>query len=280
MTGYAIADEMIKSKKGYDAAVEEFGEGRASAPGLFTALQNQDIAANQDQRADSAEARAERVDSRAATTHAYTTETNREAQAEDGLLNMVQGLRQARDNGEDLGAAFDNLAGSLPNLGVSQEDLPAMRQELLDNPAMLDSYYAALTDAGEMAQTIENEEDGGLGGGTSEGDTTKAQQDVTATIKNMSQHYERLDELGGIKSSDVGAIRSLGRASASSGVGHSVAKKKVCAVPSRVCGPCSFNLSSKPRAWARGCSTVTPTCRCGFPSSQTRRKTFRPFAAC
>ena len=220
MTGYAIADEMIKSKKGYDAAVEEFGEGRASAPGLFTALQNQDIAANQDQRADSAEARAERVDSRAATTHAYTTETNREAQAEDGLLNMVQGLRQARDNGEDLGAAFDNLAGSLPNLGVSQEDLPAMRQELLDNPAMLDSYYAALTDAGEMAQTIENEEDGGLGGGTSEGDTTKAQQDVTATIKNMSQHYERLDELGRIKSSDVGAIRSLGRASASSGVGR------------------------------------------------------------
>jgi hypothetical protein len=134
---------------------------------------------------------------------------------------MVQGLRQARDSGQDLGEAFDNLADALPNLGVSQEDLPAMRQELLDNPAMLDSYYAALTDASEQAQTIENRKEGGLGGSAGgEGGVTKAQQDVTATIKNMSQHYERLDELGGIKSSDVGAIRSIGRATASSGVGR------------------------------------------------------------
>lgn len=221
MTGYNIADEMIKSKKGYDAAVEQYGEGRASAPGLFTALQNQDIDANKDRRADSAEARAERVDARNATTHSYETQSLHDEQQEDGLLNMIQGLRQARDNGQDLGEAFDGLAGALPNLGVSEEDLPAMRQELLDNPDMLDSYYAALTDASEQAQMIENRSDGGISGSPGgEGGVTKAQRDVSDTIQNMSQHYERLDELGGIKSSDVGVVQSIGRAAASSTVGR------------------------------------------------------------
>ena len=204
MTGYAIADEMIKSKKGYDAAVAQYGEGRASDPGLFTALQAQDIAANTDRRA-------ERVDARDATTHSYKTQTLHNEQQEDGLLNLVQGLRQARDSGQDLGEAFDQLAGALPNLGVSEEDLPTMRQELLDNPDMLDSYYAALTDAGEVAQNIENRKDGGLGGTADSGGATKAQHDVSRIITDMNGYYDRLDELGGIQNTEAGIIGSVGR---------------------------------------------------------------------
>ena len=212
MNGYAIADEMIKSKKGYDAAVEQYGEGRASAPGLFTALQNQDIAANDDRRADSQEARAERVDARSATTHDYETQTQYNELQEDGLLNMVQGLRQARDQGQDLGEAFDNLAGALPNLGVSEEDLPAMRQELLDNPDMLDSYYASLTDAAEQAQMIENRTDGGITGrGADAGGTTKAQRDVSRIITEMNGYYDELDRLGGIQNTDANLVGSIGR---------------------------------------------------------------------
>lgn len=216
MTGYAIADEMIKSKKGYDAAVEEYGEGRASDPGLFTALQNQDIAANQDQRADSAEARAERVDARSATTHSYETQTLRNEQQEDGLLNMVQGLRQARDGGQDIGEAFDSLAGSLPNLGVSEEDLPAMREELVANPDMLDSMYAALI---TPAQLAENKAAGADG---EDGSSTKGQEDVSRVIKEMFSDYNALDDLGRIVNTEEGAINNLGRWMSSSKAGRLV----------------------------------------------------------
>lgn len=219
MNGYAIADEMIKSKKGYDAAVEQYGEGRASAPGLFTALQNQDIAANDDRRADSQEARAERVDARAATTHDYETQTLHNEQQEDGLLNLVQGLRQARDGGQDLGAAFDQLAGALPNLGVSEEDLPAMRQELLDNPGMLDSYYAALITPAQLAENKKAAADG------EDGSSTKSQADVSRVIADMRGHYDDLDEMEAIVNTDAGVFSNLGRSLSASGPGRWVGAK-------------------------------------------------------
>lgn len=221
MRGYALADQRIKEEKGYKAAVEQYGEGRASDPGLFSALQDQDIAANTDRRADSAEARAERIDTRSATTHSYETQSIANEQREDGLLNMVQGLRQARDGGQDLGAAFDSLAGALPNLGVSEEELPAMRQELIDNPAMLDSLYASLTDASEQAQMIENREDGGIGGAAGgDASASKGKQDVSRVIGDMRSYYERIDELGGIRNVEAGALSNVGRAASSSTVGR------------------------------------------------------------
>ena len=155
MRGYEIADDMIKETRGYQAAREQYGDGPASDPGLFSALQNMDLAQNRDRRADEQTEmqrrgvdRADRQDARAGEAHSTQQSVISDSRKKEATLNLINGLREARDKDQDLGEAFDALADSLPGLGVSKEDLPAMREELLKNPEILDQYYEALTGVG------------------------------------------------------------------------------------------------------------------------------------
>lgn len=145
MRGYQIADEMIKESRGYQAAREKYGDGPASDPGLFSALQEMDLAKNRDARAERQTQIQERQDARSQGSYDTEQSTIKDDRQKEATLNLVNGLREARDKGEDIGAAFDALADTLPGLGVSKEDLPAMKEELLKNPAILDQYYEALT---------------------------------------------------------------------------------------------------------------------------------------
>ena len=151
MGGFTAVRDLVKEERGYAAAREQYGE-KANAPELFGKLQEQDLAVKRDKRADQqmaiqaqAAARAERADGRAAETHDFSMADNRSSRNEQGMLNLVNGLRQARDQDQDLGEAFDMLVDTLPKFGVDPDDIPAMRQELLENPAILDQYYEALS---------------------------------------------------------------------------------------------------------------------------------------
>ena len=143
MVGEAITQSREK-RKALNAAVEQYGDV-ARDPGLFSALRNYDIAGTSEARAqkgfdqayDITAKNESRVD-----TQFQNSQQDRQKQA---VLGLVNGLRTARDRGEDIGTAFDKLADTLPSLGVNPDDIPAMRQAVIDNPAILDDYYASLT---------------------------------------------------------------------------------------------------------------------------------------
>lgn len=226
MNGYNLADEMIKKSKGYAAAKEQYGEGRASDPGLFSALQQQDLAANQDRRAERADVRAERADWRAEETqdmavenHQYNTRTRQDDDNKAGLLNIVQGLMQARDDGQDLGATFDSLADKLPNIGVSPEDIPAMKEELVKNPQILDSYYASLV---TPAQQVALAKASGKTSATaaSAAKATQAAVDVSRVTNKLRGWYDELDQMGGITNTEKGALSNIGRSISQSRLGN------------------------------------------------------------
>lgn len=151
MGGFTAVRDLVKEERGYKAAREQYGE-KANDPGLFNALQEQDLAVNRDERAERqtvvqerAADRADTADTRLAQAHDFDMADNNSTRDEEGLLNLVQGLRQARDQEQDLGEAFDKLVDTLPKFGVDADDIPKMRQELLDNPEILDQYYEALS---------------------------------------------------------------------------------------------------------------------------------------
>ncbi len=131
-----------------DAAREEFGPA-ADAPGLFTALRadrraeaNQDLNRRVQEQTIGIRGAQERRTQQGFETEQSLTEEERKRRA---VLGLVNGLRSARDQGQDVGEAFDQQMETMSVLGVSEEDIPAMRQAVVDNPAVLDDYYQALT---------------------------------------------------------------------------------------------------------------------------------------
>ena len=224
MRGYGAADQMIRESRAYQAARAQYGE-KAGDPGLFSALQQQDLAEKRDARADEqlklqqdANRRANAAEGRAAETHGINVGSTQDNRKKDAILNLVEGLRQARDQGQDLGEAFDALADTLPGLGVSEEDLPAMREQLLENPDILDQYYESLKPSlkgksGAAANKEANKADR----------ANKARNDVDRTINAMRDAYNVLDEQDAIVNPDEGALRNIGARLSQSGPGRLVA---------------------------------------------------------
>ena len=96
----------------------------------------------------------------------------------------------ARDSQQDLSQAFDQFAGILPSLGVSQEDIPALKQSLLENPALLDGYLQTLLGSGALPGS-----GGGGGGGRASGLSEKEAQSRDNTIAFLSNGLDRIDDL-------------------------------------------------------------------------------------
>lgn len=221
MNGYNAADDMIKESRAYQAARKEYGDGVASDPGLFAAINEVQFAKNRDSRADqqlelnrrSAD-RQDKQEVRSESEHQQAQGIRGDSHREEGILNLVQGLRKARDDKQDLGEAFDSLVDTLPNLGVNPDDIPAMREQLIANPEILDQYYASLTNAAEQAQDIKN------GGGNGTSDANKARGDVSRTIRKMRDQYDVLEEANGIVNPESGLISNVGARTSQSMVGR------------------------------------------------------------
>lgn len=158
MAGLASA-MMDAFQSGYDlpgklrakaAAVDQFGAS-AEDPGLFSALGQEQRAQNADVRADNQDNRAERgtqvnerADVRRQETHDASQGDDETKRRTGAVLGVVQGLRTARDRGDDIGEAFDAQIDILKQLGVDENDIPEMRQSVVDNPAVLDDYLATI----------------------------------------------------------------------------------------------------------------------------------------
>jgi hypothetical protein len=135
--GYKLVDDVIKETRGYNAAREEFGEGPAAAPELYTTLRR-------DRRAEANEPRLDAQNQRAQQRFEMEQQEYQQSRDEDGLLKFVQGVRQGRDTGRDVGEVFDELAEVLPKIGVAEEDIPNLRAEVVENPQLLDTIYESL----------------------------------------------------------------------------------------------------------------------------------------
>ncbi len=184
MNSFVASQDMIQKAQARRTAIKQYGDV-ARDPGLFSALQEIDLAKKRDARADQALQIQQGQEQRAQATHDFEMTDAQSSRKEEGILNLVQGLRQARDSGQDLGKAFDSLAETLPNLGVDPKDIPAMRDELLKNPEILDTYYAALTQPGKAtaAQTKQQQ----------------ANDDALANIEKVDRDItQRLDLLEGV----------------------------------------------------------------------------------
>lgn len=226
LSGFQAARTIAKQERGYQAAREQYGEGPASDPGLFSALQNMEMQRQARdrgiiesdrqydlaRRADARQGAAARREQRQFDQSSQIVDTG---QREKGVLSVVNGLIQARDSGQDIGAAFDGIAGILPNLGVDPADVPAMREELLRNPAMLDAYRASLTGGGGATATRVSGPAGATGtssatdGGAPSPEAAQAAQDVSHTVKSMIDLYDQLNEGGGIVNTELDTGRPL-----------------------------------------------------------------------
>lgn len=143
-TGYDIGESLPREARARAAARERFGAA-ADDPGLFAALEAGEMRREQLDLQKQQEGRLQQ-------TQDFQMGVAQQDRQKQAVLGLVNGLRQARDHGQDLGQAFDNLSASLPSLGVDPKDIPEMRQSLIDNPAILDQYYTALTDPAEAAK--------------------------------------------------------------------------------------------------------------------------------
>jgi len=154
-TGYDIGESMPREARARQNARAEFGDA-ADDPQLFANLQqmrqreqafeqNTQMGMRQENRLDRTENRQQAQFDRQGQAQDFEMQGARQDRSQQATLNLVNGLRSARDRGEDMGTAFDRTVEALSELGVSPDDIPGMRQALVDNPAVLDDYYASLT---------------------------------------------------------------------------------------------------------------------------------------
>lgn len=189
--GVAVAnaiEDRFQQRKALGSAIDKYGD-KARDPGLFAALQETDIAASREARTERESQQNMQIrgaqESRASETFTRAKSDDDVAKRQKATLGLVQGLRQARDRGEDVGAAFDKLAETLPSLGVNPDDIPEMRQAVVDNPKILDDYLAALTGGAKEP-------------GKEPGKATSATGGEAGALERASQDiFNRLDILEG-----------------------------------------------------------------------------------
>lgn len=201
MGGFNATRDLVKRERAYSAAREQYGE-KANDPGLFSALDELEYAGNRDARAERQTRiqerqadRSDRSEVREQATHDFEMSSATDERKKEATLNLIQGLRAARDEGQDLGEAFDALSDTLPGLGVSAEDLPAMREELLKNPEILDQYYEALAPATKA----------GAASAASAAKASQASEDTIKGLQKLSDVTERLNLLESPEYAEVGA---------------------------------------------------------------------------
>lgn len=227
--GFKVGDYIIQrghQRQALNAAIEEYGDV-ARDPGLFTAIQNYQNMKGQEQRAwaqegrlDAQEGRLDAQEGRAQRSFDQGMSEHGQDRERQAVLGLVSGLRQARDRGEDVGAAFDAMTSTLSSLGIPESEYPAMRQAIVDNPAILDDYYATLIGGapGGSSSTAEKPT-----GRTPEQEA--ASRKAAAYLDDMEAAYDALDQLEATPSTAAGGLKErIVRGAKSSFVGQAVAR--------------------------------------------------------
>jgi hypothetical protein len=214
-----------------DALAGQYG-ARAYNPGLATALQNQDIAYNKDQRAQATlpfdlankQATTNYYNANTAKTQQGTTAANTATQ-QKAVLGLVNGLRMARDQGKDLGAAFDQLTSTMPGLNIDPSQKTAMRAELINDPTILDRYYATLTGTpGVLPKST------GSGTTSSKAAATVAQEaegrkNVSQLVGEARTYVQNLKDLGAMNYEPPGGgtvVGNVARSLSTGSIGQTV----------------------------------------------------------
>ena len=208
-------EEQYQRRKALGAAIDQYGDV-ARDPGLFSSLQNIEASKGRETRAQNAETRTQG-------TYDFNKQGAEQERQQKAVLGMMQGFKAARDNGEDIGATFDKFeqTGLFDSLGVNPEDRPAMKQAIVENPALIDTYIATLAGGTAPAKTSAATKTAATPAATGEADRQAARENVSRTIGKMRDLYTTLDELGAIRSTETGSIReSLGRAASASKAGR------------------------------------------------------------
>lgn len=215
-TGYDIGESMPREARARQAARQQFGAA-ADNPALFNQLQQLQNMQQNRQIAQSQETRAQG-------TYDFNMQAAQQDQKKQAVLGLVNGLRQARDRGEDVGAAFDRMSKMLPQMGVDPVDIPQMRQSLVDNPAILDDYYRALVGPPSAAEQAAQAKLDAAKAKTAQETASQqeAKQNVSRTIGTMRDLYTQLDEAGGIRNPDASIGGSVVRALKSSWAGRTI----------------------------------------------------------
>jgi len=218
--GYDIGQDIPRESRARAAARLEYGAA-ADDPALFNQLEEGRLASQQEARLGRQEDRQQSQFDRQVRAQDFEMQGARQERSQRAVLGLVNGLRSARDRGEDIGASFDRLAQTLPKLGVDPADIPEMRQSLIANPAVLDDYYATLT-----GQTL-----GDQGASTNNGltpaqqkeerDRTEGQQNLPALTGELRGIYDKLNEGSGITTANPKSVfDSVGRWLSSSWAGR------------------------------------------------------------
>lgn len=199
--GYQIGESTGRKSRARAAARAKYGP-MVDDPELFSALQDIELRRSQDRRAerdqdraDRTEQRYDRAEQRAQASHDFTMGSETQDRRQKAVLGMVTGLRQVRDAGGDLGKAFDNMRDTLLATGVSEDDIPELRTQLLEDPGLLDAYYKSLTSgtpmsASERRAATKKEEDAAT--------AEQSKQDASEVIGELRDLYKSLDEGKGI----------------------------------------------------------------------------------
>jgi len=246
MRGYQAADKMIKQARGYQAARKQYGDGLASDPGLYSAIQNvqnarhQDVRAqeqlqlnkNADQRSTQRLGIAQNQERRQQATFQTKQSTFQTQQRRDGVMRLVKGLRTSIANGQDPGAAFDSLSGALQGLGVDAKDIPNMRAQLVANPKILDSYYASLAgpgqekiDAQKQIAALRASKTGKAGSGasaSSPADVQAARQGAHDLVEKIRGAYNDLNAQGAMGNTNNSTLGNAYASARGSYIGRAV----------------------------------------------------------
>lgn len=186
--GYDIGETMTREYRARGAAKEKFGAA-ADNPALFNQLEQgvtmQANRRNQAARLEMAQSREQRAQQK------FDTEqsTVANAQKRAATMRLINGLRAARDRGEDIGAAFDRMRPAIEEMGVPPADIPGMRQQLIDDPDVLDEYYNALVGPqtpGEAADVRSSK---------SSADSAEDRQAAMSELQKLDDVTARIDRL-------------------------------------------------------------------------------------
>lgn len=229
------------------AAKDEFGAA-AEDPGLFSALREDRRAEAGDEREQEQHEQMTAIrgaqEGRDAATFDYTMETAEETRKRKAVLGLLNGLRSARDRGEDIGEAFDQQVEVLRGLGISDEDIPAMREAIIEDPAKLDDYHQTLTTAEgttssggkpsdrERARQIMNDKNAtaadkqwasSVMGTDDAGDPEAQRTGVDRTIDGMLANLDKLDEIGAVRTDTPDSfLDRIGRGISTSAPGQAI----------------------------------------------------------
>lgn len=231
--GYKFSDKI----SAYEDARKKYGSA-ASDPGLFSALGQEERAQNQDVRAERQDGRAERQtqiqeqsSQRQQQAHDTGMESEESERRKKATLNMIGGFREARDNGEDMGEVFDRYleTGVFDMLGVSEEDIPGMREAVVEDPTILDDYYVALggevkapaktsgSDRQRALDIMQNPDASDaektwagkimdIDPDAAPGDEDEGAKNVSNIIAELKGFYDGLKEGDGITNADLGVL--------------------------------------------------------------------------